>query len=177
MTTVTLTATYDCVWWPPDEDPDPITWGGFCDPCNPWGTADDDPPPDPTCSICGEPITWRHDYYAGYKVNGATGWLQQYKLRGINYPYEHVLPDHCEHRPAWEIPAPDREPIRVTLDLWEAVEFIHYFQGGSSRDFRNGVDTTIYLHVEDGPGEEFAFIWARFLDYAEDQRLKARRTA
>lgn len=40
----TLRATYTCWWWPTDEpDTDPWTWGGFCDPQNPWGTADDTP--------------------------------------------------------------------------------------------------------------------------------------
>jgi hypothetical protein len=42
--TVTLRATYTCWWWPSDEpDTDHWTWGGWCDPRNPWGTADDEP--------------------------------------------------------------------------------------------------------------------------------------
>lgn len=41
---VTLRATYTCWWWPSDEpDTDHWTWGGWCDPQNPWGTADDEP--------------------------------------------------------------------------------------------------------------------------------------
>ena len=46
---VTIRATYDCAYFPDGEE-DPATWGGWCDPSNPWGTlwgddeyrADDD---------------------------------------------------------------------------------------------------------------------------------------
>lgn len=46
---VTIRATYDCVYFPDGEE-DAATWGGWCDPSNPWGTlwgddeyrADDD---------------------------------------------------------------------------------------------------------------------------------------
>lgn len=37
--TIKISATYDCVYWL-DGVEDPIEWGGFCDPCNPYGTAD-----------------------------------------------------------------------------------------------------------------------------------------
>ena len=57
--TVKLRATYDCVSWGQDvdgcPDTDPTTWGGFCDPRNPWGTADDDLP-DSLPYDGGEPI-------------------------------------------------------------------------------------------------------------------------
>lgn len=60
--TVTFTATYECVYWPEPEDCDPHVWGGWCDPDNPWGTADDDIPFDDLVAIggirdYGEPIT------------------------------------------------------------------------------------------------------------------------
>lgn len=39
---ITIRATYDCTYWPdPEPDTDPAQWGGWCDPSNPWGTADD----------------------------------------------------------------------------------------------------------------------------------------
>lgn len=53
--TVTFTATYECVYWPDPEDDTPMTWGGWCDPHNPWGTADDDIPG--AVEFDDEPIT------------------------------------------------------------------------------------------------------------------------
>ena len=38
--TVTMRATYDCVLWHGEDDYS--EWGGYCDPENPWGTADDE---------------------------------------------------------------------------------------------------------------------------------------
>jgi hypothetical protein len=43
----TLRATFECVQWPEDEE-DPLIWHGWCDPRNPWGTADTDPPDSPS---------------------------------------------------------------------------------------------------------------------------------
>jgi hypothetical protein len=57
--TVTFTATYDCVYWSaPDGELEcePTTWGGWCDPCNPWGTVDDDIPESWDTSQTEEPI-------------------------------------------------------------------------------------------------------------------------
>lgn len=57
--TVTIRATYDCTYWPSDEpDTEPAQWGGWCDPDNPWGTADDRYDPDDTADAYGrgEPI-------------------------------------------------------------------------------------------------------------------------
>lgn len=55
--TVTFTATYDCVYWPDPEDDTPMTWGGWCDPHNPWGTSNDDIPEQWDTSTTEEPIT------------------------------------------------------------------------------------------------------------------------
>lgn len=59
---VNFTATFECVHWDDDDngdpEPDPTVWGGFCDPTNPWGTADDDLPTyeDWAKPFIGEPI-------------------------------------------------------------------------------------------------------------------------
>lgn len=41
-TTVILRAIYSCTLFTSDEEY-PMEWGGFCDPYNPWGTADEEP--------------------------------------------------------------------------------------------------------------------------------------
>lgn len=39
-----MRATYTCWWWPSSEpDSDHWTWGGYCDPSNPYGTLDKEP--------------------------------------------------------------------------------------------------------------------------------------
>lgn len=38
---VTIRATYDCTYFPPDEE-DAAQWGGWCDPSNPWGSIGGD---------------------------------------------------------------------------------------------------------------------------------------
>lgn len=156
--TVTLRATYWSDWWPPDDDPDVISWGGFCDPENPWGTADDDEPADPTCALCGETLYWRHAYSNGYKVDGATGWLN-WQPEWSDEPE----PDECEHRPEWAEITDDTEPIELVLPIYQAAEFIEAFEGGvwdlweseHHQNYRNGVSTAVTLHVG-GDGAEAA---------------------
>ena len=140
---VTLAATYDCTYWPPEcpechawcydrydrdasegrvtcsrcgwsgrwadavtEDTAPAEWGGYCDPWNPWGTADDTFDPD-------------GDHYFD---------------RGERF-----------------------ERIET---VWGAAELIAEFPGAvweletecePSPNYRTGVDTRVTLHV-DGPG-------------------------
>lgn len=45
---VTFRATYDCYYWPSVVSDDPYHWHGWCDPHNPWGTANDDIPANPS---------------------------------------------------------------------------------------------------------------------------------
>jgi hypothetical protein len=150
---IVLRATYDCDWWPPGDDEDPVQWGGFCDPNNPWGTAWDDPPGDPTCLHCGEPLHYRHGHHSGCKVRGATGWLVS--DRDDIGPWDEPEPDECEHRPEWPAMIGDDLPTEISLPFEEAVEFIVAFPGGvwdlseseHDQDFRTGVYTAVTLHV------------------------------
>lgn len=58
---VTFRATYECYYWPDDGQENPWTWHGYCDPCNPWGTLNDDVPAAPSIwgTVAGdEPIEY-----------------------------------------------------------------------------------------------------------------------
>lgn len=167
---VELKATFWCDWWPPGEgDDDPVQWGGWCDPQNPWGTADDDPPGDPICALCERRLYYRHEYHRGCKVTGATGWLDEFYLWD-----DDPEPDECEHRPVWADKDGDGEPIVLTLPIYQAAEFIRDFPGGvwdlgtesdHDQDYRTGVCTAVTLHV-DGPGKDAALALA-------DEMMKA----
>lgn len=55
--TVTFTATYECTYWPDPEGDEPLCWGGWCDPHNPWGTSNDDIPEQWDTMTTERPIT------------------------------------------------------------------------------------------------------------------------
>ena len=68
---VTIRATYQCDYWPNACDgcgaENPAEWGGYCDPANPWGTADDTYDPDAAGDEIGEPVLIVLPVYAAAK--------------------------------------------------------------------------------------------------------------